>query len=168
MMTALRHPDWIKRLLVVDVAPVKYPSADVFPRYSLRVSRREPTADSHHDFISNHSYIEAMRNVPLDSDVTRSEIERILEASIPVSHPNRTFSWFCHSLSSWQDTTVRKFLLTNLVIDRDTKRYSWKVNLEAIAKWLPEIRRFDFCDTDDQCSFEGEFFLLVSPDSSHS
>lgn len=58
MVTALRHPDDVARLVVVDVAPVAYPMT-LLP------------------------YVRAMRTVDLDAMTRRSEVEPALSKAVP-------------------------------------------------------------------------------------
>jgi pimeloyl-ACP methyl ester carboxylesterase len=60
MLVALRHPELVDRLVVVDVAPVPYDHATEFA-----------------------GYIEAMRAIDLDSLRSRSEAEEALEDAVP-------------------------------------------------------------------------------------
>jgi pimeloyl-ACP methyl ester carboxylesterase len=60
MLVALRHPELVARLVVVDVAPVAYDHADEFARY-----------------------IEAMRAIDLDSLERRSQAEEALADAVP-------------------------------------------------------------------------------------
>jgi pimeloyl-ACP methyl ester carboxylesterase len=60
MLVALRHPELVARLVVVDVAPVAYDHADEFARY-----------------------IEAMQAIDLDTLERRSQAEAALEDAVP-------------------------------------------------------------------------------------
>lgn len=60
MLLALRRPELVERLCVVDVAPVAYRSAHVFERF-----------------------VEAMRGVRLDTLQRRSDADRQMEAGVP-------------------------------------------------------------------------------------
>jgi pimeloyl-ACP methyl ester carboxylesterase len=60
MLVALRHPELVERLVVVDVAPVRYGHASEFERY-----------------------ITAMRGIDLDSLERRSEAEDALRKAVP-------------------------------------------------------------------------------------
>ncbi len=65
MLTALRHPEIVSRLVVVDVAPVTYPPAFV-------------------------DYARAMRGARLDGVKRRAEVEAQLESAVP-SRATRAF-----------------------------------------------------------------------------
>ena len=60
MLVALRHPELVERLVVVDVAPVRYDHASEF-----------------------EGYINAMRGIDLDSLERRSEAEDALREAVP-------------------------------------------------------------------------------------
>jgi pimeloyl-ACP methyl ester carboxylesterase len=60
MLVALRHPDLVERLVVVDVSPVPYDHAAEFERY-----------------------IRAMRAIDLDTLGSRSEADAALSAAVP-------------------------------------------------------------------------------------
>lgn len=62
MLVALRHPELVERLCVVDVAPVGYDHSSEFTRY-----------------------IEAMRSLDLDSLERRDDADRALEDAVPSS-----------------------------------------------------------------------------------
>jgi pimeloyl-ACP methyl ester carboxylesterase len=60
MLVALRHPELVERLVVVDVAPVPYDHADEF-----------------------EGYIKAMRAIDLDHLARRSEADAALQEAVP-------------------------------------------------------------------------------------
>uniref|UniRef100_H3B128 sn-1-specific diacylglycerol lipase ABHD11 n=2 Tax=Latimeria chalumnae TaxID=7897 RepID=H3B128_LATCH len=72
-----------------------------------------------------HSYISAMKRITLESNVPRSEARRQAEEQLQAIVTK---------------TTVRQFLLTNLVY-RDGQ-YVWRVNLDAIDNHLDDLVSF--------------------------
>lgn len=96
MTLALSEPDLVRGLMVVDIAPVAY-------EHSYR------------------PYIDAMRGVPLDELVRRSEAEKYMQDAIP-------------------DPGIRAFLLQNL--GQDETGMKWQVNLDAIENGLVDILDF--------------------------
>ncbi|MDH3639684.1 MAG: alpha/beta fold hydrolase [Gammaproteobacteria bacterium] len=96
MMLSLVNPERVRRLVVIDIAPVRYV----------------------HD---HHRFIEAMLGLDLESLSSRADADRRLTADVP-------------------DTATRQFLLQNLISDRG--RYRWRVNLEALRRYMDEIMGF--------------------------
>jgi len=94
MNFAVKYPDKLKKLVVVDIVPKKYPV--------------------HHDHI-----LEGMMAIPLATLTTRAEADTILGNF--VSEPE-----------------VRQFLLKNLSRN-SSGGFTWKVNLEAIAKHIEDM-----------------------------
>ena len=63
MILALRHPELVERLAVVDVSPVTYPSGREF-----------------------EGYVAAMRGMDLDAIKTRADADEALAAEVPAPH----------------------------------------------------------------------------------
>ncbi len=117
MVLALSQPDSLRRLLVADIAPVKY---------------------SHG--ASHQSYIAAMKALDLSTIATRGDADRALMASIPTA-------------------SVRAFLLQSL----DVKEKRWRLNLDVLARALPDI--LDFPEITG--SFDGPTLFLAGGTSEY-
>lgn len=90
MTYVLEHPENVEKLVVVDISPRRYPGRNV-----------------HFDMIN------AMMGVDFDHVSTRSEVESLLERSIP-------------------DHRIRLFVLKNLY--RKTRHsFDWRLNLKALS-----------------------------------
>ncbi|XP_075887979.1 sn-1-specific diacylglycerol lipase ABHD11 [Nelusetta ayraudi] len=102
MVTALTQSSLIDRLVVVDISPAQTST-----------------------FTDFRSYIQAMQEVTISSDIPRSTARRMAEDQLRSLVENRS---------------VRQFLLTNLV--EQNGHYAWRVNLEAISAHLDHIMSF--------------------------
>lgn len=102
MVTALTQSSLIDRLVVVDISPAQTST-----------------------FTDFRSYIQAMQEVKISSDIPRSTARRMAEDQLRSLVENRS---------------VRQFLLTNLV--EQNGHYAWRVNLEAISAHLDHIMSF--------------------------
>lgn len=142
-------------------------------------------------FTDFRSYIQAMQEVKISSDIPRSTARRMAEdqlrSLVEVSAARRTASaaffeiksvmlsavlqfdiWFSHSLifgpffgCLLQNRSVRQFLLTNLV--EQNGHYAWRVNLEAISAHLDHIMSFpSFTNT-----YEGPTLFLGGASSDY-
>ncbi len=96
MALALTAPQHVSRLVVVDIAPVTYPPA-------LR------------------AYVEAMQAVPLQSGLTRRDVDAALATAIP-------------------EASIRAFLVQNLRMQDDPP--SWRLGLAEIGAAMPVIESF--------------------------
>ncbi len=94
MQYALSYPDRVRKLIVVDMAPKAFPRG--------------------HDTI-----FAAMRAIPLDTDMSRGEIDELLATTIP-------------------EPGVRLFLMKNLRRE-PTGGYSWKLNLDTVEAFYEQI-----------------------------
>jgi pimeloyl-ACP methyl ester carboxylesterase len=93
-------PSHVKGVVVVDVAPVSYPSFDKFIEY-----------------------IDTMKALPLHSLTSRKEADDWMKPYFP-------------------DYALRQFLLTNLVHDKSTGKFRWKIHLDGLRANLPQLRSF--------------------------
>lgn len=91
MLFALANPLLVNRLVVVDIAPIAYP-----------------------DFALHAGYARAMRDLPLASMQSRSDVDRHLAVTTP-------------------DPTTRAFLMTNLA-RTDDGRFWWLLNTDVLAR----------------------------------
>ena len=62
-----------------------------------------------------------------------------------------------------QDVSLRQFLLTNLIPDRQTGNLRWRVNLSSIGENLPQLRSFPTFQT----SFTGPTLFLGGGNSNY-
>ena len=98
MQLALQFPDRIAALIVVDIAPVCY--------------------DHLHKQLK---LIEAMKELHLAAEMSRSEIEKKLAVKIP-------------------EKRLLSFLMTNL--NRQNGQFQWRIGLEQIAAGMPELLNY--------------------------
>ena len=98
MQLALQFPDRIAALIVVDIAPVCY--------------------DHLHKQLK---LIEAMQELHLAAEMSRSEIEKKLALKIP-------------------EKRLLSFLMTNL--NRQNGQFQWRIGLEQIAAGMPELLNY--------------------------
>ncbi len=110
MALALTRPELVRRLIVVDIAPVAYRHA-------------------------NAALVGALRALPLDAPMTRSQADRALADAIP-------------------DAVIRGFLLQNFV---PGERPGWRCGLAEIADAIPQIEGWDFTASS---RFDGETLLI--------
>lgn len=89
MNYALEHPGKVKKLVVIDISPRKYPER-----------------------VIHTQVISQMMSINLEKVTTRSEVEKLLNSSIP-------------------DARVRMFIMKNLYYKLHGK-LAWRLNLEAI------------------------------------
>ena len=98
MQLALQFPDRIAALIVVDIAPVCY--------------------DHLHKQLK---LIEAMQELHIAAEMSRSEIEKKLALKIP-------------------EKRLLSFLMTNL--NRQNGQFQWRIGLEQIAAGMPELLNY--------------------------
>ena len=98
MQLALQFPDKIVALIVVDIAPVCY--------------------DHQHKQLK---LIEAMQELRLSAEISRSAIEKKLALKIPEKH-------------------ILSFLMTNLTLKNG--QFQWRIGLEQIAEGMPELLNY--------------------------
>lgn len=94
MWLALDQPDLVARLIVADIAPVAYGHSQM-------------------------QYLEAMRDLPLDTVTTRSAADKQMRESVP-------------------DLATRAFLLQSL----DVAEKRWRLNLDTLGRDMPAIMAF--------------------------
>ncbi|KAG9265673.1 protein ABHD11 [Astyanax mexicanus] len=123
MATALSQPSLVERLIVVDISPAPT---------SVRTNFR--------------SYIEAMKEVNVTSDIPRSTARRLAEDQLR---------------KQVKEHSVRQFLLTNLV--EQNGHYAWRVNLEAISNHLEDLMGFPEFNT----TFDGPTLFLGGSSSAY-
>ncbi|XP_063059049.1 sn-1-specific diacylglycerol lipase ABHD11 isoform X2 [Engraulis encrasicolus] len=123
MTTALTQPALVERLVVVDISPAPTAPLTNFP-----------------------TYIQAMKDVKVPSNVPRSTARRLAEDQL------RDYV---------KERSVRQFLLTNLI--EEEGQYSWRINLEAIANHLGDIKDFPKFNN----SYEGPTLFLGGTNSAY-
>ena len=113
MQLALRRPELLQALVVVDIAPVEYP---------LQGGR---TDDADEEASPFEAFIAAMRAVDLESLKTRDEADAALRAAV---RSRMVRSFLLQSL-------VREGLGSD-------GRWRWRLNLDLLARDLGELRGF--------------------------
>lgn len=116
MTLAAQTPDFVRSLVLADIAP-----RDYAPHFAEDIA--------------------LLRSLDLASITSRQEAENRLAENIP-------------------DFAFRRFLLTNLERDRDTKAFRWQCNLEAIWTHLEEWSRNPMIRDDQPHAYE-EFTLAI-------
>ncbi|RBY96863.1 alpha/beta hydrolase [Blastococcus sp. TF02-8] len=113
MQLALRRPELLRALVVVDIAPVEYP---------LQGGR---TDDADEEASPFEEFIAAMRAVDLESLKTRDEADAALKAAVP-SRMVRSF-------------LLQSLVREGVGADGG---WRWRLNLDLLARDLGELRRF--------------------------
>jgi pimeloyl-ACP methyl ester carboxylesterase len=113
MLLALRWPELLRALVVVDIAPTDYPETG------------GRTDDPDEEASPFAAFIAAMQSVDLDALRTREEADRALREAVP-SRMVRSF--LLQSL-------VRDGI-------GDDGRWKWRLNLETLARDLGALRKF--------------------------
>jgi pimeloyl-ACP methyl ester carboxylesterase len=113
MQLALRRPELLRALVVVDIAPVEYP---------VQGGRTEDPDEEASPFAA---YIDAMRALDLDALRTRADADAALRSAVP-SRMVRSF--LLQSL-------VREGL-------GDDGGWRWRLNLDLLSRDLEELRGF--------------------------
>jgi pimeloyl-ACP methyl ester carboxylesterase len=112
MQLALRRPELLRGLVVVDIAPVEYPVSG------------GRTDDPDEEASPFGAFIAAMRAVDLEALRTREDADRALRAAVPSTMVR---SFLLQSL-------VREGV--------GTGRWRWRLNLELLERDLGELRGF--------------------------
>ncbi|XP_051537685.1 protein ABHD11-like [Myxocyprinus asiaticus] len=123
MMTALSQPSLVERLVVVDISP-------------------SPTS-VHTTF---HTYIQAMKEVKVASNIPRSTAHRLAEDQLRKLVKERS---------------VRQFLLTNL--EEQNGEYGWRINLDAITNQIEDVIGFPKFNT----TYKGPTLFLGGSSSAY-
>jgi pimeloyl-ACP methyl ester carboxylesterase len=113
MQVALRRPELVRALVVVDIAPVEYP---------LTGGRTDDPDEEASPFAA---YIEAMRALDLDKLTTREEADAALRSAVP-SRMVRGF-------------LLQSLVRDGLGADGG---WRWRLNLELLERDLGTLRRF--------------------------
>jgi pimeloyl-ACP methyl ester carboxylesterase len=113
MQVALRHPELLRALVVVDISPTEYPVSG------------GRTDDPDEEASPFAAYIAAMREMDLDSLVSREDADAALQDVVP-------------------SRMVRSFLLQSLVREGlgADGGWRWRLNLELLERDLGELRGF--------------------------
>jgi pimeloyl-ACP methyl ester carboxylesterase len=113
MQLALRRPDLLRALVVVDIAPVEYP---------LQGGRTDDPDEEASPFAA---YIDAMRKLDLDALRTRQDADAALQAAVP-SRMVRSF-------------LLQSLVREGLGPDGG---WRWRLNLDLLDRDLGELRGF--------------------------
>jgi pimeloyl-ACP methyl ester carboxylesterase len=137
MQLALRRPELLRALVVVDVAPVAYPPTG------------GRTDDEDEEASPFAAYIEAMRAMDLGALETRDDADAALRDAVP-SRMVRSF--LLQSL-------VREGL------GNEDGGWRWRLNLELLERDLGELRGFP--DPPPGASFDGPVLWVAGANSSY-
>ena len=140
MQLALRRPELLRALVVVDVAPVVYP---------VRGGRTEDPDEEASPFAE---YIAAMRALDLDALRTRDQADAALRSVVP-SRMVRSF--LLQSL-------VREGPVST---QEGGDGWRWRLNLEALERDLGELRGFP--ETPPGASFDGPVLWVAGANSTY-
>lgn len=99
----LKYPGIVQKLIVVDISPYSYLNQKPFEQQIL----------------FHKKVIETFKSAPIDSAVSRAEVEAYFDSSI-------------------ESISIRKFLLKNLKRSKEGKFY-WQLNIDALANNLETI-----------------------------
>jgi pimeloyl-ACP methyl ester carboxylesterase len=113
MQLALRRPELLRALVVVDIAPVEYP---------IKGGRTDDADEEASPFAA---YIDAMRAIDLDSLTTRDDADQALQTAVP-SRMVRSF-------------LLQSLVREGLGADGG---WRWRLNLELLDRDLGELRGF--------------------------
>ncbi|KAI5291576.1 hypothetical protein KEM54_003313 [Ascosphaera aggregata] len=116
MTVALRRPDLISSFIAVDNSPVNAPLGRSFVRY-----------------------VEGMKEIDRAQVKSQKEADQILQHYEAVRiYILQDRNEYIHSLP------VRQFLLTNLVRDKDSGKYSFRIPVSTLSNALDEMAGFPF------------------------
>ncbi|UOY00605.1 alpha/beta fold hydrolase [Blastococcus sp. PRF04-17] len=141
MQLALRRPELLRALVVVDVAPVPYPAT------GGRTDDPDEEASPFAEFIA------AMRALDLDALETRGEADEALRAAVP-SRMVRSF--------------LLQSLVREGVGGQDgdgPSGWRWRLNLELLERDLGDLRGFP--DPPPGASFDGPVLWIAGADSTY-
>jgi pimeloyl-ACP methyl ester carboxylesterase len=113
MQLALRRPELLRALVVVDIAPVEYP---------IKGGRTDDADEEASPFAA---YIDAMRAIDLDALTTRDDADQALQTAVP-SRMVRSF-------------LLQSLVREGLGADGG---WRWRLNLELLDRDLGELRGF--------------------------
>jgi pimeloyl-ACP methyl ester carboxylesterase len=141
MLVALRHPELVERLVVVDVSPVPYDHADEF-----------------------EGYLRAMRAIDLDTLATRGQADEALRAAVPnptvrgfllqsLRREDDGWRWYLHldlllrdldAITGWPEDALAgtpPYDGPVLWVDGAESAYVHPGYVEAMDRWFPRNRR---------------------------
>ena len=137
MQLALRRPELLRALVVVDVAPTEYPA------------RGGRTDDPDEEASPFAAYIEAMRALDLDALQSRADADEALREAVP-SRMVRSF--LLQSL-------VRERS------DQEGQGWRWRLNLAALDRDLGDLRGFP--EPPSGATFEGPVLWIAGATSTY-
>ncbi|MFD2092598.1 alpha/beta fold hydrolase [Blastococcus deserti] len=141
MQLALRRPELLRALVVVDIAPVEYP---------LQGGRTDDPDEEASPFAA---YIQAMRAMDLDRLRTREDADAALKEAVP-SRMVRSF--LLQSL-------VREGLSDQE--GRPAPGWRWRLNLELLERDLEELRGFP--EPPPGATYDGPVLWVAGANSSY-
>jgi pimeloyl-ACP methyl ester carboxylesterase len=141
MQLALRRPELLRALVVVDIAPVEYP---------VRGGRTDDPDEEASPFAA---YIDAMRTLDLDALTTRDAADQALRAAVP-SRMVRSF--------------LLQSLVREGVGDQEgaaPRGWRWRLNLDLLDRDLGELRGFP--KPPPGASFDGPVLWIAGANSTY-
>ncbi|TFV88040.1 alpha/beta fold hydrolase [Blastococcus sp. CT_GayMR16] len=141
MQLALRRPELLRALVVVDIAPVEYP---------VKGGR---TDDEDEEASPFGAYIDAMRAMDLDALTTRDDADQALKAAVP-SRMVRGF--LLQSLVRESPVSAGQGAAGS---------WRWRLNLELLDRDLGELRGFP--QPPPGASFDGPVLWIAGANSTY-
>ncbi|CAM9435357.1 unnamed protein product, partial [Hapterophycus canaliculatus] len=130
-MTALLHPQAVKGLVIMDIAPVSYsiaPGMREAPSVFFTISNVRRRLCSFRVDATNwgdtQRIIEAIHKMPLEGVNSRRDADQLLSKDI-------------------LDPALRAFAVTNLDKDPATGGWAWRINIDAIQRSMGMLAQFD-------------------------
>jgi pimeloyl-ACP methyl ester carboxylesterase len=138
MQLALRTPELLRALVVVDVAPVEYP---------LTGGRTDDPDEEASPFAA---FIAAMKAIDLDQLAGREEADAALRAAVP---------------STMVRSFLLQSLVRDGVGLGSGGRWRWRLNLDVLARDLGELRGFP--EPPDGATYDGPVLWIAGANSTY-
>ncbi|CAM9828138.1 unnamed protein product [Ectocarpus sp. 12 AP-2014] len=124
-MTALLHPQVVKGLVVMDIAPVSY-SINMCERWfsTLMTPLPQSARVDATNWGETQKIIEAIHKMPLEGVTSRRDADELLAKDIV-------------------DPALRAFAVTNLDKDPASGGWAWRINIDAIQRSMGVLAQFD-------------------------
>ncbi|CAN0181777.1 unnamed protein product [Pylaiella littoralis] len=123
-MTALLHPEVVRGLIVMDIAPVSYSMHDIHVVPTFIPFNPPPFRVDATNWGETQKIIEAIHRMPLDGVTSRRDADELLAKDIV-------------------DPGLRAFAVTNLDKDKSTGGWTWKINIDAIQRSMGTLAQFE-------------------------
>ncbi|CAM9556430.1 unnamed protein product [Ectocarpus sp. 13 AM-2016] len=124
-MTALLHPQVVKGLVVMDIAPVSY-SINMCERWfhTLMTPLPQSARVDATNWGETQKIIDAIHKMPLEGVTSRRDADELLAKDIV-------------------DPALRAFAVTNLDKDPASGGWAWRININAIQRSMGVLAQFD-------------------------